>query len=89
MSNKTIRISDKLARWEAENNPLAPLSSTQINAYMSLSEKLGNTDFIVCVFIITRFFFVLLCVIVNFSFSLLTVKLIVKKNLMKSINHKF
>lgn len=47
MSNKTVRISDKLNQWEAENDPLAPLSSSQINAYLSLSEQIGNTDFIV------------------------------------------
>lgn len=51
MSNKTVRISDKLIQWEAENNPLAPLSSSQINAYLSLSEQIGNTDFIVYIYI--------------------------------------
>lgn len=52
MSNKTARISDKLIQWEAEKNPLAPLSSSQINAYLSLSEQLANTDFVVCIIII-------------------------------------
>lgn len=52
MSNKTVRISDKLIQWEAEKNPLAPLSSSQMNAYLSLSEHLANTDFIVSIFII-------------------------------------
>lgn len=53
MSNKTVRISDKLIQWEAEKSPLAPLSSSQINAYLSLSEHLSNTDFIVSYFVIT------------------------------------
>lgn len=49
MSNKpAVRISDKLIQWEAEKKPLAPLSSSQINAYLSLSEYIGNTDFFVC-----------------------------------------
>lgn len=50
MSNKLVRISDKLIQWEAEKNPLAPLSSSQINAYLKLSEFIGNTDFTVCNF---------------------------------------
>jgi len=54
MSNKPARISDKLIQWEDEKNPLAPLSSSQINAYLSLSEQLGNIDFIVCIFIVKK-----------------------------------
>lgn len=53
MSNKSVRISDKLIQWEDDKNPLAPLSQNQIDAYLSLSEYLGNTtDIIVCVLII-------------------------------------
>lgn len=55
MSNKPARISDKLIQWESEKNPLAPLSSSQINAYLSLSEQLANIDFVVCIFIIIEF----------------------------------
>lgn len=51
MSNKTVRISDKLIQWEAENNALAPLSSSQINTYLSLSEQIGNIDFIVYIYL--------------------------------------
>lgn len=50
MSNKSVRISDKLIQWETEKNPLAPLTPSQINAYLSISEYLGNTDFIVSVY---------------------------------------
>lgn len=50
---KSGRISDKLVRWEAEKDPLAPLSQSQINAYLSLSEHIGNSDFMVCVYNIT------------------------------------
>lgn len=52
MSNKPVRITDKLLQWEAEKNPLAPLSPSQINAYLNLSEHLGNIDFMVCICII-------------------------------------
>lgn len=56
MSNKIVRISDKLIQWEAEKNPLAPLSSSQMNAYLSLSEYIGNTDLTVCIFFVFYFF---------------------------------
>lgn len=52
MSNKSVRISDKLLQWEAETNPLAPLSASQINAYLSLSKHLGNVDFVVCTIVV-------------------------------------
>lgn len=51
MSSKSVRISDKLIQWETEKNPLAPLTSSQINAYLSISEYLGNIDLIVSVYI--------------------------------------
>ncbi|KAL5243393.1 hypothetical protein ACI65C_010803 [Semiaphis heraclei] len=44
-NNKPGRISDTLIRWEAEKNPLAPLSQSQIDAYLSLSEHIGDSDF--------------------------------------------
>lgn len=47
-NNKMGRISDKLGQWEAEKNPLAPLSQSQINAYLRLSEHIGDSDFMVC-----------------------------------------
>ncbi|XP_050440458.1 conserved oligomeric Golgi complex subunit 3 [Adelges cooleyi] len=44
MTNKSIRITEKLAQWEAEENPLAPLSSSQLDVCLSLSEKLPLND---------------------------------------------
>lgn len=56
-NNKPGQISDKLVRWEAEKNPLAPLSQSQINGYLSLSEHIGDSDFMVCVKIIFKIAF--------------------------------
>lgn len=53
MSNRTVRISDRLIQWEDEKDPLAPLSSSQTNAYLRLSEHLANTDFTVCMLDVT------------------------------------
>jgi hypothetical protein len=67
MSNKSVQISDKLIQWEDDKNPLAPLSQTQINAYLSLSEYIGNTtDVIVCVLIIN---ILLKCIVESFFLS--------------------
>lgn len=59
-NNKPGRISDKLVLWESETNPLAPLSQSQINAYLSLSEHISDSDFMVCVYIIEKLCTVLL-----------------------------